>query len=146
MGGLASEIRYFADENALGLARVLEERGRTDFVYPGHPTLPAVPLGSADLDWIPKVAALGLIVLTRERRMRSRPAEAAVLRSAGLRVVRLGAKRDMGSADLADLFEMHEQRLERLVVKHGAGPWFARMTPSGVYVLPQATHTPRGGH
>lgn len=44
--------RYFADENALGLAKVLIRAGRTDVVHPGHPALPDVPLGTLDLDWM----------------------------------------------------------------------------------------------
>jgi len=31
---------FFADENALGLGKLLHRRGRDDIVYPGHPTCP----------------------------------------------------------------------------------------------------------
>lgn len=49
---------YFADENTLGLAKVLRRSGRKDFLSPGHPDLPEVPLGSLDLEWMPIVGAL----------------------------------------------------------------------------------------
>jgi hypothetical protein len=37
-----AHIRYFADENALGLAKILL-RQRDDIVHPGHPLVPEVP-------------------------------------------------------------------------------------------------------
>lgn len=62
-------VSYFADENALGLGRLLERTGRNDIVYPGHSALPEVPLGAPDLEWMEVVALHGLIVLTRDRRI-----------------------------------------------------------------------------
>lgn len=46
--------RYFADENALGLAKELLGRG-TELVHPGHPDFPEVPRGAPDWDWLPIV-------------------------------------------------------------------------------------------
>jgi hypothetical protein len=59
---------YFTDENTLGLGKLLQRSGRDDVVYPGHENLPAVPLGTPDLDWMPVIAELDLVVLTRDRR------------------------------------------------------------------------------
>lgn len=73
--------RYFADENARGLAKLLMRAGRTDVVHPGHRSLPEMPLGGhTGLDWMPVAAELGLIVLSRDRRIRTRPAELAAHR------------------------------------------------------------------
>lgn len=47
---------YFTDENTLGLGKLLQRNGRADVLYPGHPNLPEVPLGTFDLDWMPVVA------------------------------------------------------------------------------------------
>jgi hypothetical protein len=101
--------RYFADENALGLAKVLIRVGRTDIVHPGHPTLPDVPLGTLDLDWMREIANRDLIVLSRDRRIRSRPAELAAYREFGIRSVWLGAKRDLRPQEQADMFLAHEE-------------------------------------
>ena len=100
-------VRYFADENALGLAKILL-RGRDDIVHPGHPLLPEVPRGTPDLTWLRVVGRLDLIVLTRERRIRTRPVE---------------------------LFTRLEPRLNRLAVKLGPGPWAVAMRPTGVWEL-----------
>ena len=47
-------IRYFADENALGVAKILvADHGRADIVVPGDPLIPEVPRGTPDLEWTP---------------------------------------------------------------------------------------------
>ena len=66
---------FFTDENALGLGKLLDRSGRDDIRYPGHEHLPQVPLGSTDLEWMPIIGARGFIVLTRDKRIRTRPAE-----------------------------------------------------------------------
>lgn len=43
---------YFADENALGLGKLLRRSGREDVLYPGREDLPEVPLGTPDLEWM----------------------------------------------------------------------------------------------
>ena len=76
---------YFTDENALGLGKLLAPCRPRDVLYPGHERLPEVPLGTPDLDWMPEVAGRGLIVLTRDRRIRTRPAELRVYLEHGIR-------------------------------------------------------------
>jgi hypothetical protein len=72
----------------MGLAKLLiRDHGRDDVVYPVHLLLPEVPRGTQDLDWMPIVARMGWIALTRDRRIRSRPAELVVYREHGLRSV-----------------------------------------------------------
>jgi hypothetical protein len=124
--------RYFTDENALGLGKLLRRSGRTDVVYPGHEALPDVPLGMPDLEWMPIIAQRDLIVVTRDRHIRSRPAELHAYLELGIRSVWLGAKRDLGPVDQREIFLKHEQRLLREIVKRGPGPWALAMTPSGV--------------
>lgn len=126
---------YFADENALGLGKLLRRSGRDDVVYPGHENLPEVPLGTPDLDWMPVVGDRGLIVLTRDRRIRTRPAELAAYMEHGIRSVWIGAKRDLGPHDQLKLFLLHEGRLRRQIVKRGTGPWALALSASGVRPL-----------
>jgi hypothetical protein len=60
----------------MGLAKLLiRDHGREDVVYPGHDGLPEIPRGTPDLEWMPIVGKNGWIVLTRDRRIRTRPAE-----------------------------------------------------------------------
>lgn len=126
---------YFTDENTLGLGKLLRRSGRDDVLYPGHEALPDVPLGTLDLDWMPMVAERELIVVTRDRRIRTRPAELRAYREHGIRSVWIGAKQDMGVQDQFELFIRHEQRLQREITKRGSGPWALAMSPSGVRPL-----------
>lgn len=122
---------YFADENTLGLAKVLRRAGRNDFLSPGHPDLPEVPLGALDLEWMPIVGARGFVVVTRDRRIRTRPAELAAYREHGIRSVWIGAKRDMRPDEQAALFLRHEERIVREIIKRGAGPWALSLNVTG---------------
>lgn len=127
---------YFADENTLGLGKLLERSGRDDVLYPGHPALPEVPLGTDDLEWLPIVGAQKFVVLSRDRRIRSRPAELRLYWEHGLRSVWIGGKHDLGPRQQLELFNNYEARLARLIIKNGPGPWAVTMTPAGVRPLP----------
>ena len=82
MAARRTHLRYFADENAFGLAKILL-RERNDIAY-------------------------------------------------GVRSVRIGGKRDMRPAELAELFTRLESRLTRLAIKLGLGPCAVSMQPSGI--------------
>jgi hypothetical protein len=126
---------YFTDENTLGLGKLLRRSGRDDVVYPGHENLPAVPLGALDLDWMPIIAELELVAITRDRRIRTRPAELRQYHELGIRSVWIGAKRDLGPHDQLELFLAHEPRLHREIIKRGPGPWALALSPSGLRPL-----------
>ena len=79
------EARFFVDETDLGVGRMLAKT-RTDVLHPGHPNLPSVPFGTPDADWLPIIGKMGLVVLTRDKKIRTRPAEANRLIAAGVRV------------------------------------------------------------
>jgi len=79
-------LRFFADESVLGLGKALAI-ARRDLIHVGHPLIPTVPLGALDPVWIPEVAARDLIVIARDRRIRTKPGELALLREHGLRVL-----------------------------------------------------------
>ncbi|MGN6126895.1 MAG: hypothetical protein ACTHON_10040 [Humibacter sp.] len=126
---------YFADENCLAFGKLLRQRGRDDVLYPGHEDLPEVPLGTSDLEWMPVVGSRHYIVITRDRRIRSRPAELDAYIQHGIRSVWIGAKHDLGPQDQLDLFIAHEARLVREAIKLGAGPWSLALSTSGVRQL-----------
>lgn len=117
----------------MGLAKILQrDHSRDDVVHPGHASFPEIHRGCEDLEWMPIVGRMGLIVLTRDRRIRTRPAELLAYREHGLRSVWIGGRQDHASAQLAAMFIEHEQRLDRWAVKLGPGPWALAMTRSGL--------------
>jgi hypothetical protein len=126
---------FFTDENTLGLGKLLRRSGRDDVIYPGHEDLPEVPVGTPDLDWMPVIAHRQLIVVTRDRRIRTRPAELRAYWEHGIRSVWIGAKQDLGPRQQLELFLRHQERLQREIIKRGSGPWALAMNPSGVRPL-----------
>ena len=119
----------------IGFGKLLRRTGREDIVYPGHEDLPDVPLGTNDVDWMPVVAARALIVVTRDRRIRTRPAELAAYLTHGIRSIWIGGKRDLGPKDQLALFLRMEPTLEHEIGRLGTGPWALSMTASGLREL-----------
>lgn len=76
-----------------------------------------------------------MIVITRDKRIRTRPAEFALYHEHGVRCVWLGAKKDLRPQDQVDRFLRHEDRLVREIIKRGQGPWALTMTLNGVRPL-----------
>jgi len=120
------ELRFFVDESLLGLGKTLA-RARRDVVHPGHRLLPEVPVGALDPDWMPVVAARNLVVIGRDRRIRTKPVEIAALRQSALRVIWIAGKRDLNNwGYLVRVVTMWERMEEEIRVR-GAGPWFLAM-------------------
>ena len=108
----------------------MQRSGRSDVLYPGHDDIPEVRLSTQDLEWMPVVAQRKLIVITRDGRIRTRPAELRVYWEYGIRSVWIGAKHDLAPRDQLELFPQHEDRLRRAIIKYGAGLWALAMSPS----------------
>jgi hypothetical protein len=121
--------RYFVDETDLGLGKALAA-ARAPVLHPGHAGLPEVPIGTLDPDWIPVVARLGLVVITRDRLRRA--AEKQLLVSEGLRVIRIAAKQQLSTWGTVQLVAGSWDRIESHVKKFGAGPWAATIDSAGV--------------
>lgn len=83
MPGTPQPLRWFLDENSLGVAKALAYV-RGDVTWPGAPGGP-VPVGAKDLEWLPVIGKAGLIVLTRDKRIRSRTVERRALLDHGVR-------------------------------------------------------------
>ncbi len=133
MGGDAP-ARFFVDENDLALGRSLA-LARKDVVHPGHPRLPRVPLGTPDAHWLPIVGDLGLVVITRDKKIRSRPVEADLVLRSGVRGFVLTSSGDMSTWDTLTLLVRHWEALERYMGAHPEGPWLAAVTNQGVRPL-----------
>lgn len=115
----------------LGLALA---RLRPDTVHPGHSLIPEVPRGALDPEWIPAVAARGLIAIGRDKRVRTKPAEKQAIIDYGLRYIWIGGKRDESSWDWMRRLARYWDDLERLADQLGPGPWFITLNRGGVAV------------
>lgn len=131
MAPVLRELRFFADESILGVGKALAA-ARRDVIYPGHAALPEVPTGTLDPDWMPIVAGMGLVVLARDRRIRTKPVELELLHRHGLRVFWLAGKRDLSSWDYLVRFVTMWSDIERAIASKGPGPWFVGITEMGL--------------
>lgn len=119
----AQNLRFFVDESALGVGKALTI-SRRDVIHAGHPLIPEVPLGCLDPDWIPAVARRGLVVIARDRHIRTKPGELELLRTQGLRVFWIGGKRDLSTWDTLVRLVRRWRDIEKVMAARGSGPWF----------------------
>lgn len=126
-----NSLRFYIDESALGVGKALAI-ARRDTIHVGHPLIPECPPGVLDTDWIPAVAARDLIVIARDKHIRTRPQEIAQLRAAGLRVFWIGGKRDAPTWDWLRRLIRHWDAIEAAIVDRGPGPWFYAVNENGL--------------
>lgn len=127
-------LRFYVDESALGIGKTLSA-ARKDTIHVGHPLIPECERGALDTEWIPAVAARGLVVIGRDKRIRTRPAELQHLRDAELRVFRIGGKKDLSTWEWLVRLVRHWQRMEEIIATRGPGPWFYVINEQAVVEL-----------
>jgi hypothetical protein len=118
-----TKLRFFVDESALGVGKALAI-ARNDLVHTAHPLVPEIPLGTLDPDWIPRVAKRDFAVIARDRHIRTKPAELALLHAHGLRVFWIAGKHDLTSWGYLVRLVKRWTDIEEAVATRGAGPWF----------------------
>jgi hypothetical protein len=128
----AQPVRWFVDENSLGVAKALAYV-RGDITWPGAPDGP-VPAGAADTTWLPVVGQAELVVLTRDKRIRSRPLERQALLDHGVRACFLTSGGTLTLFDQLRLWLRNWDDIETLVAEQPA-PWLASVTRNGVQVF-----------
>ncbi len=132
MPAAAQPVRWFVDENSLGVAKALAYV-RGDITWPGAPDGP-VPAGAADTTWLPVVGQAELVVLTRDKRIRSRPLERQALLDHGVRACFLTSGGTLTLFDQLRLWLRNWDDIETLVAEQPA-PWLASVTRNGVQVF-----------
>lgn len=134
-------VRFFIDEDTLGLAHLLT-RVRSDVTYPGDPggvldkrERPpcSIAPGTRDEDWIPEVAAQGLIVITRDRQIEQRTAEKAAVKEAGGRHVAITTKASLRKFEILEVVICQWRRLEDLSTL--PGPFIYGITRTSIRKL-----------
>ena len=128
---MLGEYEFFFDECLLGAAKRLKDGG-FEVLHPGHTDIPTLPLGCTDPEWMTEVARLGLIAVTRDRRINRRSSEKVIVRQSGLRVIWFSGRKDMSPTDQAALFLQHLDRIRRMAVRLGGGPWGLGLTQDSV--------------
>lgn len=119
--------RFFVDENDLALGKALGV-AHGGVVFPGHPDLPSVPRGSLDDEWLPLIGQQGLVVITRDQRIRYRVVEKRMWLDHAVRgFVLTGRKSQSTAASLAVLAKRWTD-ITALIEARSDGPWMYGVT------------------
>lgn len=132
--------RWYVDADTLGVAAILV-RARPDVTFPGdsgerHTSrwhLPACAItrtDTPDVEWIPKVTAAGLAIITRDRAMLSRRREVAAIVEAGAQMFTIAPPTNLSSWRQLQIVARHWDAMERIRDQE-AGPF--------VYMLSRTT-------
>lgn len=97
-------------------------------MYPGHPDLPAIPRGTLDDEWLPVVGTGGLVVITRDQRIRYRPVEKLLWVQHSVCGFVLTGRRSQSTADSLRILERHWHQIKAVVEDRPFGPWMYAVT------------------
>ena len=138
--GKTTPIRIYFDADIMGLARLLAQE-RADFTFPSDPggkikklTRAACPIASTDVkdsEWIPQVAALGWLIITRDRRIQDRKAELAAVREYGAKMVNLASTDASTKWGQLEVFMTRWREIDALVDQ--PGPFIYSATRRGAF-------------
>lgn len=123
----AAEVRFYFDEDILGLAHVVTGL-RSDCTYPGDPGAvvhkrqrPPCPIarGTKDTEWVPRVAAEGWLIVSRDFNIRGNPSERRAIRDNGAKMVALSGEDAARPWSQLELFMKHWRRIEAALAEPG---------------------------
>jgi hypothetical protein len=128
-------IRFYLDADLLGVAKILADV-RSDVTYPGYPggrgpdgfERPECPVhpGDSDVDWIPRVARAGWVIISRDRHIQHRPTERAALVNAKAKMFRLNARQGLNKWQQLEIIVAQWRHFEELAEL--SGPWIHMAT------------------
>ncbi|OBJ86981.1 hypothetical protein [Mycobacterium sp. 1245852.3] len=137
------DVRYVVDENLLSLGNGMVALRRDTARFSRAPVDVLLPLGIPDPQWIPIVGDRGWIIITNDRRLRTRPGEAELAIQHKLKVIHLHG--DIGSrpawAQMVRLASRWES-IERHVEQSPDGPWWLSVRRNGVEAMRFAPGNP----
>ena len=87
-----TDVTYIVDENLLSLGNAMVAVRHDTARFSRPPVEELLPRGIADTEWIPIVGDRGWVMITNDRRLRTRPAEAELAIAHRLKVVHLHGK------------------------------------------------------
>jgi hypothetical protein len=124
--------RFIFDENSLAVGRAFE-CVRDDVTYPGALGSPVKP-GTKDTTMLAIIGGSGLVLLTRDKRIRLAPVERTKLLDHGVRACFLTSGGNLRRFDQLRVWARHWDAIERLVADEPA-PWLASVTRTEVKLI-----------
>jgi hypothetical protein len=135
------QVVYVVDENLLRLGNGVVAVRRDTARFSRPPVHELLYAGILDPDWIPIVGDRGCVVITSDKRLRTRPAEANLAITHKLKSVHLHG--DLGTRPAWDQLVRLTTRWEA-VERQSAneGPWWLSLRRDRAVVLPYEPGTP----
>jgi hypothetical protein len=128
-------LRYVVDENLLRLGAAISKLRPDVACFGQHPLEDLLPSGIEDTVWIPIVGARGWIVVKNDRRIRTRPTEAALAIASHLKVIHLFNAGQLASWDQVVRLTSRWSAIERHVETSPDGPWWLSVRSQGVRAI-----------
>jgi hypothetical protein len=135
-----ADVRFYFDADVLGLAKLLAQE-RVDFTYPGdpggrikkrdRPPCPLVSPSATDPEWIPIVAALGWVIITRDRHIQDRRAEINAVRDHGAKMLNFTGDEAKSTWSQLEIFMSRWRDIEPLIEVEG--PFIYRLNRTGKF-------------
>ncbi len=135
-------VRFYFDADVLGLAHVVAGL-RSDATYPGDPGAvikrrerPACPIADPavkDDVWIPQVASLGWLIVTRDSRIQQHRAEIAAVKDSRARMVVLAGDEARGTWQQLEILMRQWRAIEACLGQ--PGPFIYSATRSSFRVV-----------
>lgn len=133
--GRPAVVRFYLDADVLGLAHVVAGL-RSDATYPGDPgaiikrrersACPIADPATKDDVWIPQVASLGWLIITRDSRIQQHRAEIAAVKASNARMVALSGDEARGTWQQLEVLMKHWRTIDDLAGQ--AGPFIYTAT------------------
>lgn len=132
-----ADVRFYFDEDVLGLAKVVGAL-RPEVTYPGDPGAVIfrrerppcpIPSGAKDPQWIPFVAQQGWLIVTRDSNIQRRRAEVAAVRDNGARMVAIAGPDARGTWEQLEVLMINWRRIQSWADE--PGPFIYSVTRTG---------------
>lgn len=130
------DVRYVVDENLLSLGNGMAALRRDTARFSRPPVDELLPRGINDPDWIPIVGDRGWVIVTSDKRLRTRPLEAELAIAHKLKVVHLHG--NIGTKPAWDQMVRIATRwssIQNHVNRTPDGPWWLSVRRNGVAVM-----------
>lgn len=121
-------VRFYFDADVLGLAHVVAAL-RNDATYPGDPGAiikrrerPPSPIPDPETKddiWIPRIASLGYVIITRDSRIQQHRAEIAAVKANNAQMVALSGDEARGTWQQLEVLMRHWRAIEMLASRSG---------------------------
>jgi hypothetical protein len=130
------DVKFVVDENLLRMGSGLVAVRRDTARFSRPPVDELLPQGILDTEWIPIVGDRGWVIITSDKRLRTRPGEAELAIAHKLKVVHLHGKVGGESAwEQLTRITARWPGIERHHEKVPQGPWWLSVRSSGLAVM-----------